>query len=171
MTVDQLGPALSNLALAVIPPVGAIVVERFNPLSDRVIGGYVEKDLDRYDKVNHEALIIDATKMVAGAIELSGLAPTVVATITSAFAILSEFNEPFWPTVIYVSFFVILALVLFREIGGQTFLQLADTRQSRLNWTGTKVIQITIFCVNGVLILLILLSKWQLIARLAQQIL
>jgi hypothetical protein len=151
---------LSALGLVIIPPALAIAVERLNPITERHLRRSAEQDLQLYDANNHEHLIDDATKFANGAVEVAGLAPTLVACVTSGFGVLHEFPHPFWPAIIYVLIFVALVLLLLRLLAGQTFLQLDDRRlpvhwrgrETTLPWTGTKAVSYFIYAANLILI-------------------
>lgn len=171
MTPEQADLALAGLVLAIIPPAGAILVELINPIGEKVISASVEKDLGRYGKVSRDAMLSDASKMVEGAVELAGLAPTFVATITSAFTVLYESNRSFLLLVAYFCVMGAIALWLFREIGGQTFLQLAEARLSRFNLLGIEVIRRVILFLNAFFIIIALYLKWDLIVHEAQAVL
>src|SRR6476660_2219053 len=67
---------LSTLGLAIIPPALAILVERLNPISERLLRASAEQDLRDYETTNHVPLIDAATKFANGAVEVAGLAPT-----------------------------------------------------------------------------------------------
>jgi hypothetical protein len=150
----------SAVGLAIIPPALAIAVERLRPVSESLLRRSAEQDLLDYEAANHQQLIDDATKLANGAVEVAGLAPTLVASVTSGFGILHEFPQPFWPAIIYVLIFIALVLLLLRLLTGQTFLQLDDRRlavtlwgrERTLPWTGTKIMSYFIYSANLILI-------------------
>lgn len=117
--------------LAMIPPAFAILVERFNPISIGAIRSSVERDLEQFrhgDDTAHESLLAHSTKMVEGAVEVAGLAPTFVACLTSGFGVLSEYPNP-WMIVGYILVFLTLLLFLLHYLSGQTFLQMASVEK------------------------------------------
>ena len=147
--------------LALIPPVFAIAGELLNPINERALKASAEKDLRNYEQgTNHRHLIDDATKFANGAVEMAGLGPTVLASITTGFGIWHEFRDPLWPAVLFVSIFLILSLLLWFLLSGQTYLQMDTTRQPvhflgrarTLPWTGTKIISLFIYAANFILI-------------------
>lgn len=150
----------SALGLAIIPPALAIAVERLNPVSERLLRRSAELDLQDYEPHNHQPLIDDTTKLANGAVEVAGLAPTLIAAVTSGFGVLHELPQPFWPTIIYVLIFIVLVLLLLRLLSGQTFLQIDDRRmpvilwkrERTLPWTGTKIVSYFIYSANSILI-------------------
>jgi hypothetical protein len=156
----------STAGLAIIPPALAIAVERLSPVSERSLRQSVKQDLDAYETANHQHLIDDATKLAAGAVEVAGLAPTLVASVTSGFAILYEFPKPLWPTIIYVLVYITLALLLLRLLVGQTFKQIGDQKpivhwwgkERTLPWTGTQTVSYFIYTSNLILILFVIVS-------------
>jgi hypothetical protein len=152
--------------LAIIPPCFAILVEIFNPVSADLIRASAVRDLERFQLgENQNALIDITTKLTCGAVEVSGLAPTLVATVTSGFGIFYEFPN-IWLIVLYILTLLCLALVVLRFLGGQTFYQVEDTRQPRLifgrtitlPWRGSRAIARLIFFSNGLLITLVLVT-------------
>lgn len=165
---------LSTAVLATIPPVFAILVEIFNPVSEKLIRNSAERDLRQYEVgSNHPHLIDDATKLTNGAVEVSGLAPTFVATVSSGFGVLYDFPKPTLMA-IYGLIFVVLALILIRLLGGQTFLQIDCTKQPQqlwgrvitLPWTGSGLIARFIFIANGLLIVFVIVAYCASLAKL-----
>jgi hypothetical protein len=154
------GMQASTLGLAIIPPVLALAVERLNPINERLLRRSAVQDLQPYEAANHQHLIDDATKMANGAVEVAGLAPTLVASVTSGFGILHELPHPFWPAIIYVLIFICLVLLILRLLVGQTFLQLDDRplsihlcgKERTLSWTGTQTVSKLIYVSNFILI-------------------
>jgi hypothetical protein len=151
------------VVLAMIPPAFAILVERFNPISDGAIRSRVERDLQQFkrdDDAEHEALVVHSAKMVEGAVEVAGLAPTFVACLTSGFGVLSEYPNP-WLIVGYILVFLALLLFLLHYLGGQTFLDMTlITKKIPLPFFGSRlpaeVISRTIYIANALLILFVL---------------
>jgi hypothetical protein len=156
---------LSSAILAIFPPVFAIVVERYNPISEGFIRPKVERDLKRFnDYANHESLLNVSTKMVTGAVEVAGLAPTILAVLTSGFGVLYEFRPNPWPILAYALFIVLVALLTLSFLGGQTFYDLEATKQpwkllpgrpSKPKRTGSQKISLLIVVVNYLLIALV----------------
>ena len=157
---------LSTLGLTIIPPALALTVERLNPVNERLLRRSAEQDLMPYNAENYQHLIDDSTKLANGAVEVAGLAPTLVASVTSGFGVLHEFPNPFWPAIIYVLIFVALVLLLLRLLAGQTFLELDDRklcihwcgRERTLPWTGTKMVSNFIYTANFILIIFALVT-------------
>jgi len=151
---------LPTLILAVIPPTLALAMEWLNPVSERLLRQNAEQDLQGYGGKNREHLIDDVTKFANGAVEVSGLAPTLVACVTSGFGTLYELRNPFWPTVAYVLIFITLTLLLLKFLLGQTFLQIDDRRmpislfgrERTIPWTGTQLVSYFIYSANIVFI-------------------
>lgn len=56
----------------------------------------IEQDLRDHSPTPE--LIDDAAKLANAAVELAGLAPTLLAALTSGFAILNEYSSPLWPS-------------------------------------------------------------------------
>ena len=130
----------ATVVLATIPPAFALLVELLNPVSERVIRRSVEKDLAGYENASpaaHDVLINYATSLTSGAVEVSGLAPTFVASVTSGFGVLYEYPNP-WLIMAYILVFVGLVLFLLRYLSGQTFVEIDDTCQS-LNLFGREI--------------------------------
>jgi hypothetical protein len=116
------------VVLAMIPPVFAILVEWFNPISTSAIASSVKRDLAQFNQDDdevHEGLVTHATKMVEGAVEVAGLAPTCVACLTSGFGVLSEYPNP-WVIVCYILVFLALLLFILHYLAGQSFLDMAS---------------------------------------------
>lgn len=161
----------STLALAIIPPIVAICVERFNPITDTYVRSSVERDFSRFDDTSKGAaqssadrlLLIDImVKSNMAAAEISGLAPTIVTSITSCFAVVHELREPFWALVLYAVFFVILIILVARNLGGKTLFQMDNLAalsfrhpitKKRLAFTSVRVTSWTIYGANLALIL------------------
>src|SRR5271168_2588611 len=102
----------ATVGLSIIPPALAIAVERLNPVSETLLRRSAEQDLKDYEARNHQHLIDDATKFASGAVEVAGLAPTLVAAVTSGFGVLHELPRPFWPSIVYVLIFIVLVLMI-----------------------------------------------------------
>lgn len=148
--------------LAVIPPSFAILVELLNPISDKLLRRSVERDLVGYETSSaeaHEHLVDRATSLASGAVEVSRLAPTLVAAVTSGFGVLYEYPNPLL-IVAYVLVFMALVLFLIHYLGGQTFFEIEDTCPSfKLAWWeidlsfhGSTVVSFLIYFANALLI-------------------
>jgi hypothetical protein len=149
--------------LASLPPVCAIFIEHFNPLTERNIRPKVKVDLSRFNSVaNYQSLEDVSTKMVCGAVEVAGLAPTFFAVLSSGLAVLFEHPKP-WFFVIYILSLALLLGLTFHYLGGQTFYQVEATQQPwkigrreiSLRRTGSEAIGWFIVRLNILLILVI----------------
>jgi hypothetical protein len=159
------------VVLAMIHPAFAILVERFNPVSASAIASSVERDLEQFRKDDddlHESLTSHGTKMVEGAVEVAGLAPTCVACLTSGFGVLSEYPNP-WVIVGYILVFLALLLFILHYLSGQTFLDMASVpKETPLPCMGrylpVHVISRTIYFANFLLIgftaIIFTISEW-----------
>jgi hypothetical protein len=147
---------------AIIPPSFAILVELLNPISEKLLRRSIERDLEGYETTSpdaHELLLKRATSLACGAIEVSGLAPTLVAAVSSGFGVLYEYPNPSL-IVTYVLIFIALILFLLRYLGGYTFFEINDSRPSftfawwefDLNFRGSSVVSFLIYLANGLLI-------------------
>ncbi len=154
------------MVVAVIPPIFAILVETFNPVSERLIRESAIRDLEPFEtSANHKHLIDNATKLTVGAVEVSGLAPTLVASVTSGFGVLYEVPYP-WLIMAYVLAFVALVLVILRFLGGQSFLSIETRRQEQkiFRWsftptrTGSEIVSFVIYLANVLLLAFVLLT-------------
>jgi hypothetical protein len=157
----------ATVGLAIIPPTLALAVERLNPINEAVLRNSVERDLTAYQNDENQVhLFDDATALASSAVEVSGLAPTLVASVTSGFAILHEYPYPLWPSVFYVLTFIVMVLMLLRLLGGRTFQQIDTTRPEisfwgrdrTLPWTVTKTVSYFIYASNLALIFFAVLS-------------
>jgi hypothetical protein len=171
----------SALGLAVIPPALAMIVEWLNPLSEYRVQTSAEIDLAQFHPGDdHHLLIERATFSTAAAVEIAGLAPTLVSAITSGFAILHEIPEPFWITILYVLFFIVVALGLLRILAGRTFYEIQITPvvirwkgRERALWKRSEIVSLTIYTANTVLIILavttyMVLEGWRDVFKLLQ---
>ncbi len=152
--------------LATIPPLFATAVEIFNPIKPPAISTKADNDLLKFKPklgdTDYAKLIEASTAMVSGALEVGGLAPTLAAVFTSAFAIFYELPN-LWLIVVYSLGLLLLTLLLFSFLSGQTFVQVETRRMPwsilgraiTLPWTGSGVIARFIIGVNGLLIMLI----------------
>lgn len=153
---------LAAAILAVIPPSFAILVELLNPISENMLRRSAELDLVDYEIASpeeHEKLLRRATGLANGAVEVSGLAPTLVAAVTSGFGVLYEYPNPSL-IVVYVLVFIALVLFLLRYLGGHTFFEIDDSCPSfrfawwefDLNFRGSSVVSFLIYLANLLLI-------------------
>lgn len=160
----------ASAAFAIIPPAFAILVEALNPISEKSIFRSAERDLAGYSTGNptqHNDLLTYATKMANGAVEVSGLAPTLVAAVTSGFGALYEVPSP-WLIMGYILILMALALLILSYLSGNTFGEIDDTCPPLkmfffnipLPWTGSKVVSSFIYAVNVLLIAFVLLVYW-----------
>jgi len=150
----------ATAVLAALPPVFAILVEIFNPVSEPSIRRSVERDLEAHGKdADFAHLVDDATGIASGAVEVSGLAPTLVAAVTSGFGVLYELPKP-WLVFTYVLVFATIVLVTLRFLAGQTYLQIDSQRPSQdilgwkftLPWPASSGVRLLIFVANFLLI-------------------
>ena len=110
--------------LAIIPPTLAIFVECLSPINSKAIKASTERDIDAnfpaLERDDRDNLITIVQKAGTAAVEVAGLAPTLIASTTSGFAIIHELRSPFWPAVVYVLVFVAVALYLLWLLSGLT---------------------------------------------------
>ena len=148
--------------LAAIPPSFAILVELLNPISGRLLRGSVERDLATYETTDanaHRLLVERATGLASAAVEVSGVAPTLVAVVTSGFGVLYEYPKPLL-IFAYVLVFIALVLFLLRYLAGLTFFEIEDTCPSfrfawweiPLNFHGSSVVSFLVYFANLLLI-------------------
>ncbi|GGI21035.1 hypothetical protein [Bradyrhizobium guangdongense] len=148
--------------LATIPPGFAILVELFNPISSKLVERNVEQDLKAYETASedaHDLLIRRAAALTTGAVEVSGLAPTLVAAVTSGFGVLYEYSNPSL-IICYVLVFMALALFLLRYLGGHTLYEIEDGPlpfrfaywEINLPFRGSSVVSFLIYLANTLLI-------------------
>ena len=155
----------ASAVLAVIPPFFAIFVELLNPISDRSLSRSVEKDLETYKAnttVDYDVLTKQVVSIASGAVEVAGLAPTFVASLTSGFSVLTDLPNP-WLIVGYILVFLFLLLFLLHYLSGQTYLQVSDTKQPielcghriPVRWHGTSIVSAIIYFANMLLIIFV----------------
>jgi len=151
----------ASFALLIVGPVLAIMVEALNPISERMIRKSVEDDLREYEDLHHPQLLDDATKLTIGAVEITGLTPTIVSAATTACAMFNEFQKPFFPMLMLFVIVIIGGLIIFQVVGGLTFVQIETTRQPyriiglgevTLPWTASQVVSFLIYFANAALI-------------------
>jgi hypothetical protein len=157
----------ASAVLAVIPPFFAIFVELLNPISERSISHSVQKDLENYKvstAIDYNTLTKQVESIVGGAVEVAGLAPTFVASLTSGFSVLNDLPNP-WVIVGYILVFLALLLFLLHYLSGQTYLQMSDTKQPielfgykvPVRWHGTSIVSALIYIANLLLILFVVI--------------
>jgi hypothetical protein len=146
------------LGLAIIPPALAMLVERLNPISENLIETNAKRDLKDFETLaGYNVLIETVTKATTAAVEVAGLAPTLVASITSGFAVIHELPSPFWPTIVYVLILIPIVLYLLVMLGGHSFFEIDDASfDSKFcgATTRTKMVSRIIYFVNILLIVL-----------------
>ena len=159
----------ATLGLAIIPPAIAIFFEAVNPLRHRFVDSSVERDLDEFRVAadttpplthTHDELVEKVSAATRAAIEIAMLALTGVSVITSGFAIIHEFDEPYWPAIGYVIFFMVVGLLLWRLLAGYTLYEVDEhaaftiriSGQSR-SFSRSDVITYSIYLLNGALII------------------
>lgn len=145
--------------LALIPPAMAMIVERCNPVSERALRKSAQSDFQHFNQdENHQILLDTVVRFSESAVEVAGLAPTLIACATSAFVILPEFPNPFWPSVIYGTVFLATALILIRLLSGSTFDQLhvqaITVKTRKMPWTAIRLVSYAIYVANALLIAL-----------------
>jgi hypothetical protein len=160
----------ASAAFAIIPPAFAILVEALTPVSEKSIHHSAERDLAAYEhssQEQHDLLITYATKMTSGAVEVSGLAPTLVAAVTSGFGALYEVPNA-WLIMSYILIIMALVLLVLSYLSGNTFGEIDDKCpplkifffQIPLPWSGSKGVSGLIYAVNVLLILFVLVVFW-----------
>jgi hypothetical protein len=159
---------LNSAILAIFPPVFAVILERYNPINEISIRPKVERDLKRFEDYEHHGTLLDvSTKMVTGAVEVAGLAPTILAVLTSGFGVLYEFLPNPWPILAYAFFIAVLVILVLSFLGSQTFYELEATKQpwkllpgraSKPKRTGSQKISLLIVVVNCLLITLVVVT-------------
>jgi hypothetical protein len=150
----------SALGVATIPPFVAIFFEVVNPISGKFLEASISKDLNQFrgelsdsyydlEKIVH--------KMIKAGLEFAMLALTVVSVITSGFAIIQQFERPFVPAITYVTFFILVTLMLWRLLAGYTLLEFEEVALGRIGryryYSRSAVIKMSIYLLNGLLIL------------------
>jgi hypothetical protein len=159
----------ATLGLAIIPPAIAIFFEAVNPIRHRFVDSSVERDLDEFRIAagttpipthTHEDLIETVSGATRAAIEIAMLALTVVSVITSGFAIIHEFEKPYWPAIGYVIFFMVVGLILWRLLAGYTLYEIDEHAiftlrlgQWSRSFSRSEIITFAIYSLNGLLII------------------
>jgi hypothetical protein len=154
----------STLGLAIVPPILAIIVERFNPVTPRLLHRDAKEDFTAYkgnfdEPGNFNKFVEDVQCFTSGAVEASGLAPTVVSVISSGFAVIHEASYPFLLSVVYILPYMGLIIYMLCLLSGVSFLKMYTTApaQSFLfgkNMNYSECIARVIYGANGILILL-----------------
>ena len=110
------------LALAITPPCLAILLEMVNPVNERFIRRNVQNDL--WVLLGQKPQYLDAvervTKISAAATEIAGLAPTLVASVISGFAVIHELEQPLFPAAIYTLTLIGVAVFLVWLLAGRS---------------------------------------------------
>jgi hypothetical protein len=168
---------LATAGLAILPPALALVVEAFNPISERVLRRSAETDLAPFLK-DHPELVNVSTTSMGAAVEISGLAPTLVSTITSGFAILYEVPAPYgyFAAILYTIVFVLLTIFILRMLGGVSFLGMGSEsyiirwrgQEKRLKANRTGVVRRIIYFAN-VLLIIACIAVYAISQRLSDQ--
>ena len=93
------------------------------------------------------------------------LALTAVSAITSGFAIIHEFKEPYWPAIFYALVFVGVALFLWNLLAGYTLFQIDEEegwgpsfRGRRRSFSRSQIIAFVIYLLNALLIIFALIA-------------
>ena len=151
--------------LAILPPLFAILVEACNPINGTSIRASAALDLTAdfggLSRDDFDALLGVIEQSGAAIGEASGLASTLIASIISGIAVLHEVSSPYWPIVVYVLIFIILAIFPLWLMSGLTYAQISARNASiptpwrtiRIPLKRTKVISLTIYAANVVLII------------------
>jgi Putative peptidoglycan binding domain len=155
--------------LAILPPLFAILVEACNPINGTSIRASAALDLTAdfggLSRDDFDALLGVIEQSGAAIGEASGLASTLIASIISGIAVLHEVSSPYWPIVVYVLIFIILAIFPLWLMSGLTYAQISARNASiptpwrtiRIPLKRTKVISLTIYATNVVLIIFAIL--------------
>jgi len=173
---------LSDLGLAIIPPSLAILVEALNPVNEHVIRQSTSVDLQANEDFSQSQFYLDivdrVTTLSTAAVEIAGLAPTLVAAVTSGFVVIHNLSSPFWPTILYVLILVGVALFLVWLLSGTTFysaavvpikiklprFSLTELPDGAVGRTRQEIVARSIYAINGLLILasiiVCLVSNW-----------
>jgi hypothetical protein len=166
----------ATLGLAIIPPFVAIFFEAVNPIRHRFVESSVGRDFGEFEPIfqgaatpgaptpDFDLLIEKASGSTKATVEVSMLALTGVSIITSGFAVIHEFDEPYWPAIFYVIFFFGVGLFLWSLLAGYTLFQIDDEegwgpsfRGWRRSFSRSHIIEFVIYLLNGLLIIFALL--------------
>lgn len=101
----------------------------------------------------------------AGASEIAGLAPTLVAAVTSGFAVLREVTNWVPPTIAYISAMILILIIIVKMLSGVTYYAIADkgielVKKGRLflekgiTLNRQEISSKVIYLINGALIVL-----------------
>lgn len=147
---------LPDLVLAAIPPLLAMLIERFNPISSNTIRLNAERDLDDFRSLAEFPMLVDTVAaFTAAVVEVSGLAPTLVSAIVSGFAVVHAVDRPFWLIVTYCLVLIVVVIPVLRLLTGVGYLDLetlpAGDPPFRFQ-SGTAALSATIYMINAVLI-------------------
>lgn len=98
----------------------------------------------------------DLVSCTVTAAELSGLLPTLIAAVLTAFAVFAELADPLVPLMLYVAIVVIVALFIYKSLSGRDFRDIAETGPSIWGWnlrfTYLKMVSWVIYLVNVLLL-------------------
>ena len=157
-----------EVLLAVLGPMLASIIERFNPINLKSLELRVTPDLAEFG--SSDVLRMTVANIAAAAVEVSGVAPTFVAGITAGFAILHD--DPAWWLIVYCIAFTLVLVGVVRLASSRSYLDLASmpafpdlaTRSlGKLRWVqdarGVEVLAWTIYLIN-VLVIVAALSTY-----------
>jgi hypothetical protein len=116
--------------LASLPPLLAILVEVFNPVSENLIRSEAERVIRDERLQNQDPEVI--AKTAHGAIAVSSLAPTILSVVSGGLAIASELAKTgFVLLSVFILGLTFLILNLMKSLSGLSYYQIAITyRQS-----------------------------------------
>lgn len=118
----------STLALALLPPFMALLIEAANPMSDARIEADCDANLP--DGLQNTEFFEDTKSamrvITSAAVEVSGLSPTFAASITSGFAVIHELDKPFWPAICYIMIFASVIVFILWVLSGATLFEIGN---------------------------------------------
>ncbi|WP_429554020.1 hypothetical protein [Paraburkholderia sp. MM5477-R1] len=149
-------------------------------MSDDAIQFSIERDLGDFNvidpddgnvagatgnKTGQSELVKAAVISTRAAVEVSGLAPTIISCVTSGFAVVNEMEPPLWYAIGYVVAFIALGLFVIRMLAGHSFLEIGAREYTIcLPWKGvqikrtrTELVSWAIYGANSLLIAVALL--------------
>lgn len=130
---------LSTAFLAVVPSLLAMLVEHLSLIDESTLRSNAARAFRSDDKVNLDPDLLDnIAKFSAGAVEVTGLFPTLIACVSSCFAILHEYPSPFWPFVFYLLIFLFLISLVLKFLSGQTYFDIVEKSQE-VSLFGSKI--------------------------------
>jgi len=108
----------------------ALLVEIWNPLSETKIENDSAADLP--EELKQTTFYLETKHRVAvfggATAEVAGLAPTLVSSVTSGFAVIGDLEDPFGPAVIYVIIFLSVTIFVIRLLSGVTLYNIGSER-------------------------------------------